>query len=1079
MAQKNQIKKQQKKNQEELKKQYDEKVRQEKIREEQIRKEQAAEQERIQREIKEQENRKKDTVNEYDKYDYQLIAAVDATINRFDALYNPMWNGKWYGIIHKDGVRFKNPNTTNTLSKITSTIYKVWKEFAIKKLEVNDLDNTKFKMNTGYNPGFHIENLSDHNRWINNRKNIREKLLQKFSEYFERDPSTITMLSRSMTNALFIKEKEKNTIILRLTGIERNELEDFKLRLSRELEESTNIADQAKGLVADISIDNAGVVSITYIYNYEGYKNEVLFAYKLYQDIDNGITPSLTNALIGVKMNGAPYKINLIDSRKMITSIIAGSRSGKGTMTMSLLADIFGAGGSVIYSDYKPDIGAMLWDLEREYSNHGVKFLALDMGSEQSEFTGSTPVRTGKMNLIDEDLEMADAFKVLRMIKLMQFVYIIGSNSSNIERMTGVSTKNVFFIMDELTSANASYCELLSYVNDQTNKYSAKANKAKATDDEKMKAAYYEKLFRLLNSTIREYEKGFNTFFGQSGIKTILIGQQLNSAWKIKGFGWANSLAGKLVGKSHLTISGRLQANKETYKFTDDQEKLADQSGVFVLSDKAPSPCDTTASKSLATVIDRAERFTQFRSYFSLVRNDFNIQEFREEGADAYLANHGNRFTSQFLNNYIRKDENTFNSVLNEIYDFENERNRDEISFSGLIKVMQQKLKSDPQTSSIDLMQNMGKGYRLADAVFKKMNIGSYNCIEEYLCDCSPDSIFTTTELVEMLNGIRPQESKYNDNSDVNIFNDNNFQGTVDDFHYETNNTQNNRYEAENNQRTINDNFRTINSNQEKETVYSGNVNVNDNPFLSYCTESNTDVLITTKEITKIIMNDIKINIGTPEMITNFEVTKDGVLKFNGIEYKPKFNKGFIDSLPQALKVKVVSGSLVDLYDLRQVYKFKNLEEFAILKESFAQGRARKEMGIGFRKKWSSLFNKMKRLQIIRIGTNIVYKRANPDTDVEHDTLNRFKNNKESTYSKNKDRLEKVWDSKPVRFLTSSIGWTMGVQVVYALASIMGPWGLVFGLIAAYNGYRTIADYRNAQRELTSSTKQINNRRNK
>ena len=130
--------------------------------------------------------------------------------------------------------------------------------------------------------------------------------------------------------------------------------------------------------------------------------------------------------------------------------------------------------------------------------------------------------------------------------------------------------------------------------------------------------------------------------------------------------------------------------------------------------------------------------------------------------------------------------------------------------------------------------------------------------------------------------------------------------------------------------------------------------------------------------------------------------------------------------------------------------------------ETLAQGRARKEMGIGFRKRWSVLFKKFKRLQLIQVG-QIKYFRENPDTNEEQGFLDRFKNNPATTYSSGigSGFMDKVWDSRPVRVLTGAMGWTVGVQATWLLASIMGPWGLLFGAFAMAGAMKEIKNSSN------------------
>ena len=195
-------------------------------------------------------------------------------------------------------------------------------------------------------------------------------------------------------------------------------------------------------------------------------------------------------------------------------------------------------------------------------------------------------------------------------------------------------------------------------------------------------------------------------------------------------------------------------------------------------------------------------------------------------------------------------------------------------------------------------------------------------------------------------------------------------------------------------------------------------------------------------------------------MITHFSISA-GNLLFNDIAYIPEFEESFIQSLPMVLQEKVRAGILADFFDMGTIYKFKNLE-CLYLDKDLAQGRARKEMGIGFRKKWSVLFKKFKYLNYIELGPGepIIYERRNPDTGVENGFLDMFQKNPQTTYAtqRNSSLMDTVWDSKPVRVITGAMGWTVGVQVVWAIASIMGPWGLVFGGLAAAGAYR---EYKN------------------
>ncbi|MEG1723789.1 MAG: hypothetical protein RR313_00205 [Anaerovoracaceae bacterium] len=237
-------------------------------------------------------------------------------------------------------------------------------------------------------------------------------------------------------------------------------------------------------------------------------------------------------------------------------------------------------------------------------------------------------------------------------------------------------------------------------------------------------------------------------------------------------------------------------------------------------------------------------------------------------------------------------------------------------------------------------------------------------------------------------------------------------------------------------------------------TVYNGNIKITENPFELYKGDSTQSTLLSLNAITRIIMNDIRKSLGDINLITSFLVTEAGELVFNGISYQPTFEESFLKTLPLTLREQVMSGRLVEMFDMRRIYDFVNLTSFIILSENLAQGRTRKEMGIGFRKRFSVLFNKFPYLNYIKVGT-IEYKRSNPDTDVEQGYLDGFKRNPATTFASSAagSRLDKVWDSKPVRVLTGALGWTLGVQAVWAAATLLGPIGLLFGAFAMAGAY--------------------------
>ena len=228
---------------------------------------------------KEEDARKKAEEEKAKQYDEMLIKAVDSTITKLEKFYGPCFGGKFSGIIHKDGVLFSKKNTVNNMNKLTQAIYKVWSTYTIpKNKEVAGVDILKLSSEKGYFPGFHFERLKSKEDWVKYKSDLRDWLLTEYSKYFEKEPSKITEIDRSVTNCLLIQSRGSNQWILRMTGIPVSQTEDFK----RDFDETVGevyLASASKGMIADMSTEG-GILTLPYIVDYDAFLNVVLIAYK-------------------------------------------------------------------------------------------------------------------------------------------------------------------------------------------------------------------------------------------------------------------------------------------------------------------------------------------------------------------------------------------------------------------------------------------------------------------------------------------------------------------------------------------------------------------------------------------------------------------------------------------------------------------------------------------------------------------------------------------------------------------------------------------------------------------------------
>lgn len=126
---------------------------------------------------------------------------------------------------------------------------------------------------------------------------------------------------------------------------------------------------QGKLIVGNAIISENGLSATINIYqNMAGYQAIPQFMGELLCNIGEGtFKPSLNHMIIGVDL-----KNNIVTApfTKWLIPIIAGSRSGKGVLTLSMLLNVIGCEAPLFYLDGKPDMAAMLWKLQEK---HGIE----------------------------------------------------------------------------------------------------------------------------------------------------------------------------------------------------------------------------------------------------------------------------------------------------------------------------------------------------------------------------------------------------------------------------------------------------------------------------------------------------------------------------------------------------------------------------------------------------------------------------------------------------------------------------------------------------------------------------------
>ena len=675
---------------------------------------------------------------EYNEDDEMLIEEyVDPLVTDILGIYEniiaPCFEKQVYGVLTNQGVITLSNNGELRVRRskymqrlyncINSLTKKTILEDSAKEIVESSMISSDCALFTNYVPKFQamlVYGLKDgkrENNWGIYKYSITPMLKEKVLEICKSIPeerlidmkNAIRML---FTNVIIVDKfdiKKELRIRYKLEDIENSD----KIGACIKKYESSifGVGEGKTELVSDV-VGTMGIHSILYVFDKNLFAGDVLFAYRAFEDkIRAGGSINEMSVLLGQKLNGNDEVINMGSPQNVSTVLMAGSGSGKGVLTLNILATLVTRGCPFAYLDFKPDMAGALWDLERET---GAKILAIDsLGGRTSR--GSEPIRKyefGKNALTGVGLDTSK-FAIIPYLKLMQLSTLLASYRANGLMPVG---KKVFFILDEAQGCNAVYAKMMSTLTTYVNK-----NK-KATDSEELDYATH-----MLNAygpqLTDDIGNVINTTGRQGLIGYFTIGQDCDpDNWK-DGVNttWSKSLFGVMVGKCHTKFIGKNGGKSPTYSAVG----MKDGGGLSYVTGKGDeegklgyfvTAHGSNCKDAIASV---------FKSY--LVLNDADYEKDPENGFAASLLKN--------IQDPILRDK-----IINE--DFYNDGKLNErVGFKGLMKYI-------AQVSGVDINKSLSSGYEVVWQAMKMCGLANkYSCIEEYLFDCGPDSIFTLSEL--------------------------------------------------------------------------------------------------------------------------------------------------------------------------------------------------------------------------------------------------------------------------------------------------------------------------------------------
>lgn len=483
---------------------------------------------------------------------------------------------------------------------------------------------------------------------------------------------------------------------------------------------STNIQ-----IMANKSLGGS-IHKILLVLNEAKYSGELLFAYKGMEDIlAGGGKLGYDSILLGKTLEGDNLTINLKAKEKIVTLIAAGSRSGKGVLTLSLLGTLIASGIPVPYFDYKPDMSATLWDIERKY---GVKMLSVD--SKTGYSSNSRPIRNGggfgnnRPSFLDrEDLKpVTNGLKFLSYIRGIHLMMALSQAlvAGAIEK----KSDRVIFIFDEAEVFNN---ELKAFISEVIEPL-LKDLKPKKGEEPSEEYTYINRLNKLLANTSTS---GFlNTTGGLSGVGCIIIGQHC----EISNWGRPTEAIAGLVSKCQQKILGRQTTNGTVYS-------LGGASGSIVGEEYANSKTGYFAFVGTnKPQKGDAKLIKVFKSYMCLNENDAS------ENIETVETNSGN-CVATLLSNI--PEGTTKDDAIKQLYteDYVPEKR---VGFEGMLEFI------GKEQGIENIWETAGLGYEVCKQVTDLLGItgaeGKYDTIEDWLNDASMESLFSFQDIEDAIN---------------------------------------------------------------------------------------------------------------------------------------------------------------------------------------------------------------------------------------------------------------------------------------------------------------------------------------
>lgn len=878
-----------------------------------------------------------------------------------------------------------------------------------------------------------IDNWSDLSKLL--EKEVKSNLVANL-----RAGQDIVHISNALTTAIVISEFDPSTALLLRINVGNGA---FSLNnFTREYNANKTSILAGNGDLFHSDMLKSGVAEISLVMNETRFVGKPLFAYEAVEKLmARGKKPSISNFILGQDTSGRILTENLDTQQTAITLIGAGQRAGKGVLTLNMLGTILSSGSPLIYLDGKPDMAEIMWEMGKKYGQNTATWDIYDSNGNAIGVNAPDLVRT----------ESRGIFGILAYLKVIQMMMVAASLQAKGETL--LDGTRPFFIFDEALAVQ-------SALSANTSKIIAWA-KDKNTDPEVKEWA--QTVLAWMVSLTDDLKSVVLSQLPKSGISTVWLFQSVQvKSWNdvdVKApTGIINPLKVPIQSKTSLRLLGRGTLDS-AYGLSEVKNDKTIQTRI--VDDKGRHFARTTSQKVMGM-----DAIKVFKPY--LVLNN---------------AEDGSGSAEELKKNLTKEALNVVapNGSLDP-----------RVGFDGFASMLGE-----------DALNNLSKGRAYLDDVLVKMGVsGRYNSLDDYIYDASVDSFKSLAQWLDTAqdDGVEDAEIAVYNQGDTWSAGDNVDGGgetAVDDWSSTTGGGTSSTPDWGNDSvvdpfsdpfsepfdaQTLNDPvvptadnlYRTIDPVREdsspspneipksNDRVYAESVKMDVNPFDTFGTsESPVSALNALRQTSDVLMQEILRMVGDYSRVHSLELCGNGMI-INGIMFRPTFDDKVIDGMPYDIRMQVKKGNIIELFNMSNILKFKGLEVLRVDSPRLAEGRLRKEIGLHPRKSWYSLFNKFPSLQELYIGgERITDEESSQGYDKGGRSAYDFKENlreklKVPASLVNSSRLERVWNTRPVKVMSGAVGATLGVKVVSMAALAFGPWGLLFGAFAGYGAYREI-----------------------